>query len=402
MRMPHRLTAALLLLLGSLSGCGTTPVNPGQLPSTLVIKPGVVLPLEPGIGIYLPAGAVQFTEIFRSQIVQRGRYTREGVDAVVRHFFRTAVHRDRPTADPIRLMLDLDPKWTGEAGKMTLALAFRLYDANGQALLTGTKTETLALGATPPDVLFQNLAIKAMQQIMVQIVNTAGPQLAAATATTTVDRFPVDRLVNEESAYRLGPAFYVNGGGQLLTAASVVQDCLRIDVGTGDGRRQGRVLAQSPLLNLAVIDTGAPASGALAFAAARPELGAAVTAVSINRSKEGAPTRGLSFGNVVGYEGAATAFGVFQFSTATRPQTLGTPLLGPEGTLIGVYSGGYSYDYLQKQGLLAANTFQGLTGELAMSFLRRHRIAFSTAAYTDKLSVVDRANAATVQVSCYQ
>ncbi|HEX4853635.1 serine protease [Arenimonas sp.] len=399
MGTPKLLAAVLLLALG---GCAGTPINPGQLPTNLVVKPGVTLPVRAGIGVYLPAGALQYNEVFRGQIVQRGRFMREGVDAVARHFFATVVHRDQPTADPVGLVLDLDPKWSGEPGKFGIELAYRLYDAQGKQLMAGSKRETLPLTANAPDVLIKNLAIKATQQIMVEIVNSPLASPATPRPTIALAQFPARLLLNEESPWRLAPGFYINPAGQLLTAASGVQDCLRIDVVSGETRRAGTLVAQSALLNLAVVDTGAPFATPLSLSVTRPALGAATTAVSYTRNKEGAVTRGLSFGNVVGHEGAATAFGVFQFSTATRPASLGAPILGPDGRLIGVYAGGYSYDYLQNRSLLPANTYQGLYAEIAAQFLERHRVAYSKAEYADTQAPVDRAGAATVQIACYQ
>lgn len=390
----------LLLAVGMLSSCANTPVDPKSLPSGLALPKGIKLPLERGIGIYLSAGVLQHSEIFRNEIIQRGRFTREGVDAVAKVFFKTVDFRDRSTKAPIQLMLDLDPKWKFEAGNARLELSYRLFDAKGAALSSGTKTEVLAIATNAPNVLIKNMVIKATQQVMVEV--TRVPAAANALASTTVAEFPPRLLINEEAPYLLGTGFYINGSGQLLTAASIVKDCLRIDVGADAGKRSGIVNAQSPLLNLAILNSGGPVTGALSAATARPSLGAATTSISYGRDKDGKSTRGLSFGNVTGYEGSGGAFGVFQFSAATKPQTVGAPIVDPDGRLIGVFAGGYTYEYLQKNSVMPANTYQGLNGDIVTEFLRRNRIAYSTEPYADSQTPVDRAGAATVQIACYQ
>jgi serine protease Do len=393
MRISFRVAG--LFLLGLLSGCANMPADPDAVP-------GQALPMDVGIGIYIPEVVLNYTEIYQNQMVQRGHFTREGVDAVARHFFRTVVYRDQPTNEPIQLMLGLDPKWSSAAGKLTLDLAYHLFAPNGTLLSSGTKSETLTWAGNSPNVMLTNLAIKASQQIMVEVVNSADTMLNNRSEVTTVNKFPAAVLVNEDRLMRTGTGFYINGSGQLLAASSTVQGCLRIDVGSGDAHRLGTVNIESQLLNLAVIDTGAPVTSALAMEVAKPALGAATTAVSYHRAKDGQINRSFSFGNVVSFEGVAGAFGVFQFSAATAPQANGAPIVGADGKLIGVYSGGYTYDSLHKEGLLPANTFQGLDGLIAEEFLKRNKIAFSTQDYADQLSPVDRATAAAVPIVCHQ
>ncbi|MGH8446519.1 MAG: S1 family peptidase [Solimonas sp.] len=398
MLKPFRLAA--LLALCQLAACAGTPVNPNQLPSSLNISRDISLPVNGSLGLYIPAAYVQYTEMLRGQLSQRGRYTRDGIDAVARHFFSTVVHYDRNSAEPVQRMLVLQPKWSAEAGKVKLELSYRLYDAGARLLASGSKDSAQPLDNSPPDVMMKNLAIRTMQGVMVEILNTV--ELKGGAQALPIAQFPPQTLINEEKPMRIGTGFYLNREGQLLATASATDGCLRLDVGEGEAKRSGRVSTRSPLLNLAVIDTGAPAAAALAVATARPELGATTTALGYARNKDNAPSRTLSFGNVAGFDGVAGATGVFQFSTATMPPTYGGPVVGPDGKLIGVFSVPYNFDYLHKQNLLPANTYESLTAEVVTTFLRRSRVAYSTEAYADTLSAVDRTTAATVLVACYQ
>lgn len=402
MLKPFRL-AASLLMLGLLSSCANTRVDPGNVPSELISKPGMVLPLKQSVGIYLSQGALADSELFRSQIVQRGRYMREGVEAVARYFFEQVVMRDQPTGQPVSLMLDLDTRWSVETGKVKLDIAFRMFDAQGTLLFEGDRSEALPLAADAPDVVIKNVAIKTTQKVMAAIANSKAID-APRSATTTVLAFPSQKLINEKSAFRIGTGAYIGSGGQVLTAASQIEGCLRIDIGAAGNRRSARPVAASPLLNLAVvtIDGSAEAVEPLSLVGARPLLGTATSAASIVRAKEGEPSRNLSFGNLTSHDGVAGSYGAFQFSSATRPQSFGSPLLDPDGKLVGVYSGGYPYDTLVRQGLLPANTFQATSSEVVAAFLKRSGVGYQTDDYATQLSPVERLGAAVVQVSCYQ
>ena len=60
-----------------------------------------------------------------------------------------------------------------------------------------------------------------------------------------------------------GTAFYINGNGQLMTAAHVLRDCLLIEAQKGDVKIPVTQRALSDLLDLAIVDTGQPTDKAL-------------------------------------------------------------------------------------------------------------------------------------------
>lgn len=390
---------AISLLLGLLSSCANVPADPTQRPSLL--RQGTVLPLPYDIGLYIPAVAVNRSQFLYGQFAQFGHFTEEGVNAVADTFFRRVERFARPVNQPVSLILAMDPEWSSEGSILKLELSFRLLDTQGNELLAGTKTEDVnMLAVSIPNVQIRNLAVRAAQQVMVEIANSS--VLSAERVPVSIRDVPVSALITGNSLRRVGTGFFISQS-RVLTATTLVDQCLRVDIGTGTARRSGKVIASSILHDLAVLEVEGGAPAVLAFSGGKPAIGTATTSLSYARPKKDAdPVGSFSFGNITSLEGVAGAFGVFQFATATKPSTSAAPVVDHNGKLVGIYSSARIYGYLHDQKLLPANTYMGLSERVITDFLRRQKIEYSTRDYADKLTVADRTSAATVQIACYQ
>jgi S1-C subfamily serine protease len=225
----------------------------------------------------------------------------------------------------------------------------------------------------------------------------ASSQLAALDSAALIDR--------SEPA-TTGTAFYINKQGQLMTAAHVLDDCLAIEARQDARTFPVKRVANSDLLDLAIVDTGVPTEKALSLRKGQEvTLGESVTNVGYPLQGILSASPNLTRGNVSARGGLKGSEGIFQFSAPIQPGSSGGPVVSDRGELLGVTVGTLNASVLIERGLLPQNVNFALDARYAAMFMRQANIEFNEVELSgagDMQVANAAALGAVVQLSCYQ
>jgi S1-C subfamily serine protease len=202
-----------------------------------------------------------------------------------------------------------------------------------------------------------------------------------------------------------GTGFFVDGTGHVLTNDHVAGRCAQIAVVAAGQRRNAQIVARDTKLDLALLATGVPSTAFASFrTAAPPRAGEAVTLVGFPLRGLLAPEPIVSTGivnAVAGLRGDATQI---QISAPVQRGNSGGPLLDASGNVIGIVVAKLDAMKLaQETGDLPQNINFAIKGDVARTFLEKHRVTPRTGTWTrpiDTVGVAAIARAMTVAVEC--
>ncbi|HEY5849540.1 MAG TPA: serine protease [Lysobacter sp.] len=312
-----------------------------------------------------------------------------------------------PSTDNARygLLVDLDPEWKREAAKIRLTVKYDVYGVDGKKLIDGTSDQLVPLRGNL-NATASGASVVAIQQIMSDIQRRVQPDPARMPATAPVATIDLAPLVDREKPVRTGTAFFVNGNGQLLTAAHVSRDCVVIEAHQDGETFPVKAKAFSDLLDIAVLDSGKAHAGAISLREGNEiVLGESVTSV-------GYPLQGLlgdspnvTRGNISASKGLRGSMGMFQFSAPIQPGNSGGPIVSDNGELLGMAVSTLNAASLAQLGQIPQNVNFALDARYVAMFLRREKVAFASTrpAGAGSMQVANKAALGnTVQLNCYQ
>jgi len=303
------------------------------------------------------------------------------------------------------LLADLDPEWKREGAKIRLTVKYDVYGADGKKLINGTSDQLVPLrgnlNATASDA-----SAVAIGQVMSDIQRRVNPDPTRMPATGSVAAIDLAPLVDREKPVRTGTAFFVNGSGQLLTAAHVSRDCTLIEAHQDGETFPVKARAFSDLLDVAVLDSGKPHAGAIALRQGNEiVLGESVTSV-------GYPLQGLlgdspnvTRGNISASKGLRGSLGMFQFSAPIQPGNSGGPIVSDNGELLGMAVSTLNAASLAQTGQIPQNVNFALDARYVAMFLQREKVPFTSVkpVGAGSMQVANKAALGnTVQLNCYQ
>lgn len=404
---------AVLLMVMSiflLQGCVTQEGLNLQAKDAL-IKKGIDIPTNVPLGVYVPE--VRLQERFYISSVAAwmtpGEDMRAAIERAGTAYFGSMefIDADRPSDTEFGMFVSFDPDWDFDAGKIIMNLGYRFYDADGNLLKSGTQTVSKAMGPAQATTGFYNSALKTAQLAMVRTINSV-----FADGRTFVDRIAsrdVDRnlLVNMDDTIRTGTAFFISDTGQLLTAAHVVEGCLRSQVEFDGGSHEVAIKGQSVLLDVALLQSDVVTEKYLPMRA-EPKivLGERISSAGFPLANVLAPSANLTVGNVSSMQALPGSMGKFQFSAPVQPGSSGGPLISEKGELIGMTTGSLNVSAMAKRGIVPQNVNFALEGKHIIKFVERHggdiRWYDERTALPDVAAVNEHLAASVAQVACYQ
>jgi len=165
-------------------------------------------------------------------------------------------------------------------------------------------------------------------------------------------------------------------------------------------------VAESLLLDLAVIDSGRPAAHFIPLRIGTSfDLGEAVTNVGFPLEGVLAGSPNLTRGNVSSRAALAGSLGQFQFSAPVQPGSSGGPVVSETGELLGVTVGTLSVMGLIQKGILPQNVNFALDARYVANFLDRNKVGYVSVPPShpsDARAATEMTLSAVVQLVCYQ
>lgn len=372
---------------------------------------GASVPMDMSIGIYVPADYLDM-RFFASSFgvwVTPGDALRAAIETAAGAYFVSHgfIEADRSSDQQFALVTTLAPTWNFNAGKVQLTLGYRSYNAAGEMVAQGEVMRERPIGSVQDSSGFYNAALKTMQVVLVENINTiVRGNLAVDGLIAAVD---VDRglLVNMEEPVSTGTAFFVSDTGQLLTAAHVTDGCLRAQVNFEGESYDVEILGQSKLLDVALLQSEVRTDK---FLALRPEpkivLGERISTAGFPLQNVLASSANLTTGNVSSMQALPGSIGKFQFSAPVQPGSSGGPIVSETGELIGMTTGSLNVVAMAKAGVIPQNVNFALEGKYLAKFSERYGSEMQL--FSDELAKGDMAAvnahvaASVAQLACYQ
>jgi hypothetical protein len=399
-------TLICALIIQLTAGCGAARVNPKSLPKGAKLKKELTLPVEIPLVIYAPKNHLEnsFFGKYNAKRIEPGKALKSALLDVSRNYFPDTEIIDLKSDKPYGFLLDIEPDWEFERGKIESVLKYRLEDAEGKLLLEGEKKYKADLTYDNYTAGFQNAATRAYQLIMVRILNVLQPKAENFTARKASNLVDPLALANLDKPVSSGTGFYINKNGNLLTAAHVINSCMVTKLQSGDDVIDAKIDFTSNLLDVAVLSTGSKPQNFLRIRNGDTiNLGEKVTTVSFPLKGLLAASPNLTIGNVSSKKALTGSLGLFQFSAPVQPGSSGGPIVGEQGDVLGIVTSTLNTAALAKKGVLSQNINFGLKLQHFRKFLNKHNIQYQDFSKKDKGKTdAEIALASTVQIACYQ
>ena len=294
-----------------------------------------------------------------------------------------------------------------EDRESTLTIKYKLFDAAGAILLEGEKKNDISSQKLLVDNAFYSMSLGLMRDILAgdDLQGKFAPSPAEA-ASTTGAAFDRTLLVSREKPAKSGTGFIINSRGQIMTAAHVVHGCPVVEVKVDGKSVDAHPVAESALLDLAIVDSGHPSDHIIPFRIGTSfDLGEPVTNVGFPLDGVLAGSPNVTRGNVSSRAALAGSLGQFQFSAPIQPGSSGGPVVLDSGELLGVTVATLSVSALIQRGILPQNINFALDARYAAKFMDRNKVSYVSVAAnhkSDAHGATEAALAAVVQLICYQ
>lgn len=365
------------------------------------------LPSDLVLAVYVPSGLHKQRAYIPMMSIwfEPGKAIEIGIASTLQQYFPSGFVLTSDDTRPYGLLLVLHPKWSGDNNVLTTTLSYRVIDAQGKQVDQGEQAATAKRKDLSGNAERQASA-KAMQQVIAAVITHLHPTAASHAATAHVADVDPVLLVNYDKPYATGTGFFINTGGQIMTAAHVVADCQMLEAHRDTTVLRAKTRVQSNLLDVAVLDSGRPAEHFLPWRQDTSlDVGEPVVNVGYPLQTILAASPNLTRGNVSSRGGLSGSMGQFQFSAPIQPGSSGGPVVSDGGELLGITVGTLNATLLIDKGLLPQNVNFALEARYAAMFLRRNNIGFVEVPPRrdgDARTGNGSALAATVQLSCYQ
>ncbi|HEY2685353.1 MAG TPA: serine protease [Steroidobacteraceae bacterium] len=366
--------------------------------------------LDRSIVVYLPRHDVDsrlYLPQFGTAFAPGAALQQAAVD-VGNLYFREAGSFDEISDKSFNLILIAHMKWASKDRDSTLTVDYKVLNSEGKVLALGVKTNDINTQKLLMSNEFYSVSLVLMKDILGDeelLQKLADP--AKDGSSSRAAGFDRNLLVDKDKPAKSGTGFFINDHGQLLTAAHVVHGCPVPVVKINDKSIDGKIVAESLLLDLAVVDTGGtvPAHVVPLRVGTNYDLGESVTNIGFPLNGLLTATPNVTRGNVSSRSALNGSIGQFQFSAPVQPGSSGGPVISDTGELLGVTVGTLSVERLIQRGILPQNVNFALDARYAASFMEKNKVSFESVAAnrkSDGRSATDITLPAVVQLLCYE
>jgi S1-C subfamily serine protease len=372
--------------------------------ATQQLSKDVALPAKVSVAIYLPAQLRRYRGL--GGIFESGQTLEDAVLSASQVFFTESHMAEAGSENAYGLLLALHPDIVTGNGPLVFTLNYAVFAGDAQPLLKGAESVTIAGFDPAQGDPFDRAIFQATRQVMVAIVNALRPDDLKYPATLTLKSRSLEFAGRQDKPWMTGTGFYINSIGQLLTAAHVLDGCVKIEVKRDEDVVPAQLIARSNIVDLAVLDTGTKSPAFLPFRRALSfDLGEPVTSVGypLQSLLSASPT--LTRGNVSARGGLTGSVGQIQFSAPIQPGSSGGPIVSDGGEVLGITVGTLSTAALARQGVIPQNVNFALESRYVVKFLQKYNLMFTSVdagLQGDPRAVNQAALAAIVSVECYE
>jgi S1-C subfamily serine protease len=363
----------------------------------------VKLPANVSVAIYLPAQIRRYHG--RVETFESGRTLEDTVLSAGQVFFSESHMAEAGSDKAFGLLLALHPELSRESGQLVYTLQYAVFAAEDQPLLKGSQSVKVVVNPAAGDPV-DHATFQATQQVMSAMITGLHPDAAKYPAALDLKSRSLDFAAKTDKPWANGTGFYFNAKGQILTAAHVVQDCIKVQVKRDAQVLPAKVVARSNVVDVAALDTGVPSPAFLKFRRdLNFELGEAVTNVGYPLQGVLASSPNLTRGNISARGGVTGSNGQLQFSAPIQPGSSGAALVSDGGEVLGITVGTLNAATLARQGAIPQNVNFALESRYVAKFMQKYDLAFTSVepnAHGDAHTANQAALAAVVNVECYE
>ncbi|HYK25283.1 MAG TPA: serine protease, partial [Steroidobacteraceae bacterium] len=221
------------------------------------------LPAKLSVAIYLPAQVRRYHAPLEAAF-QSGQTLEDAVLSAGQVFFSDSHIAEPGQETPFGLFLALHPQFKRDAGQFVLTMDYAVFASGDKPLLNGSEVVNLRFDPAGGDPI-ANGVFEATRQVMIATITNLRPDDTKYPANLDLKSRSLEFAAKTDKPWESGTGFYFNAGGQILTAAHVVEDCIKIDVKRDDKVSPAKVIARSNVIDVAVLDTGASSPAFLPF-----------------------------------------------------------------------------------------------------------------------------------------
>ena len=404
----------LLILAATviLAGCEVAPVkNVQEIKTETQVSSKIQLPTQIPVAYY--ASADELNRMYRGS---RGYYQwefntgirfQEALDLVIPGIFENAESLQLGSSPQYLFTFESTPDYDTVWGAYKVSLKTRVIDRDGNEVFkTQTKGSTSA--GNDSGAGYMNAYATALKEASYRFLNHMGAEKLAALETqpapVKLNSDNIKALLKEIKPVGTGSGFYINKEGQILTASHVVQSCLLTQVRLNDQTLDTELVAQSKILDLAVLQASPVSAYAKISETGSVKLGESIFTTSYPLSDILTSQANLTLGNVSSMGGVKGAFSNFQYSAPIQPGSSGGPIITHAGEVSGVVTSTLNQNYiLATTGTTAQNINFGVANRYVRKFLDNNQVHYSSGKPAKDFSAAtqDAVNY-TVQVICYK
>lgn len=368
---------AVICFVVILVGCEATAVkNSARLKTKTLLNPSVTLPVQVPVAIYVnkvkPEKGVNFHgKLEEAAILVAGDMfsTAETLSATSKFQYLLKV----------KAISDWDRVWGGWQSHLTLDIV----EPDGTSVFSANLSKKSSGGGLYDFNAVHNALAGAIKELLVQFFNQQGAEALVATAESfnaeSQTSVSLKSLIKDMKPSSTGTGFFINKGGDLATAAHVVDECLYVEVMHKGETLPAKIQKSSNLLDLAVLSSGHPKTTHVHISRSETQakLGKQVFVTGFPLAGILSDYPSLTVGNVSSLGGLKGAEGHFQFSAPVQPGNSGGAIVDYKGNLVGVVSSSLNQSMLLKEtGTTSQNVNFGVDLSLVKKFFEKSQVNF--------------------------
>ncbi|MCF6442158.1 serine protease [Pseudoalteromonas luteoviolacea] len=390
---------ALMIVFVALSGCEATRVNNvNSIKTKVKLNNTLSLPINADVAFHVDRSVPEDKVNFIGQL-------ESAAELVTQEMFSSSKKLDSDVKFDYLIKLKATSDWDIVWGGWDSDFTIQIFSADGELIFDKASIAKASGsgGVYDFNAVFNSFA-KETKTALINFVNTNEALLINPKRVSAQSK-PVKYFFKDAEPVMSGTGFFINNRGVAVTAAHVIDECIFYETQEKGVKREVELIAQSNLLDLAVIQVkGIDSASVTILEEPNVTLGKQVFTTGFPLSGILSEYPSMTMGNISSLGGLKGAKGFFQFSAPIQPGNSGGAILDYKGNLVGVVSSSLNQSImLKKSGTVAQNVNFGVDVELLKKFLTKQGVTYNQGKSETPFEQ-SSANAveSTIQLLCYK